>query len=165
MSQTITRHEFHRLEEDPEVCVRERYSGRGMFGESCVGFVLDAASELAHLQERLRDILGPEKARALAECFSQDAMGRGVIFYARGWEVEAPSLKTYQITVKEIREITYQVQAENEEKGKLAVLEGYGDEVNNEHSSFHTKPEEWEVHEKTADSRSDVAEGRGSPDL
>lgn len=148
MSDTITRGQFRALvSELGETAVREKYAGRGMFGEHCIGFSLDSAAELADLTITLEAVLGPEKGRELARSFSQDAMGHGVIFYARGWEVEAAVLKTWHVETTELREIHYQVQAEDAEQAREKIANGDGEEKHCEFHSFHDKPADWDVSE------------------
>ena len=70
------------------VKVRTGYSGRGMYGQTCVGFTLNGVSESV-LGMALAEVLGSATAKALASAASTDSMGRGIIVYYRGVTTDA----------------------------------------------------------------------------
>lgn len=67
--------------------VRTTYSGRGMFGRTCVGFDLSGAGDLFALGAAVERVLGYE-AREWGSP-STDGMGHGIIAYFRGLELAA----------------------------------------------------------------------------
>jgi hypothetical protein len=72
---------------DPDDCIRTDYSGRGMYDQTCVGFVV-ADSDLLMLGVVLADILGAGRATILARNARTDSMGRDTIVYFPGVAVE-----------------------------------------------------------------------------
>lgn len=72
---------------------RTSYSGRGMFGSSCVGFTTGeygGAADLAKFVLAVSQALGSDVAVQIADATRTDSMGRGVIYYfpgvvAEGW--------------------------------------------------------------------------------
>lgn len=69
-------------EEDEDV-VRENYSGRGMYGRTCVGIVV-GCTQLAFkffAALAMEDVAGPDVAFQLAEQAQTDSMGRDMIVY------------------------------------------------------------------------------------
>lgn len=56
------------------------YSGRGMYGNMCIGWDLDHLSELASLGIALAEILG-DAGHDIARSVRTDSMGRGYIAY------------------------------------------------------------------------------------
>lgn len=100
--------------QDPEETVREGYSGRGMYGDTCLGFVLDSTAQIAMLAVELsrQAMFEAADARILKNGWSreqcalaiemeadtnidivtnlfdaarEDSMGHGVIVYFPGW--------------------------------------------------------------------------------
>lgn len=80
-----------------DVSVRS-YSGRGMYGEECFGFVTDSNSALhvfltaagivgAEHDLDHRGPFGAEDAFDLARSVDTDTMGHGQIIYFPGWEL------------------------------------------------------------------------------
>lgn len=66
--------------------VRRDYSGRGMYGESCIGFVIDIPD--VSLGVALCAVLGESIAVDMARDAQADSMGRSTIVYFPGWKVE-----------------------------------------------------------------------------
>lgn len=90
--------------EEPETAIREDYSGRAMYGQTCFGLTLNRDSDLAKLAVELgrQAAFVAEEAReadesspdvdelfdnlgALFDNMRSDSMGRGAIFYFPGW--------------------------------------------------------------------------------
>jgi len=98
--------------QDPEEAIHEGYSGRGMYGDTCLGFVLDNTAQIATLAAELSrqamfealgtDRAGQDQATALGnaemdadtgidivvnlfDAAREDSMGRGAIVYFPGW--------------------------------------------------------------------------------
>lgn len=71
----------------PHSNVRVNYSGRGMFGRTCVGFDLGHAGELFSLGAAVERVLGDEAVEWGSP--STDSMGYGTIAYFRGLEFVA----------------------------------------------------------------------------
>ena len=67
-----------------ELSFRDDYSGRGMYGRKCVGFVLDAGCDvlltLVELTEMLIDN-GIDYVSNKLGAICQDSMGTGIIIY------------------------------------------------------------------------------------
>ena len=64
--------------------LRERYSGRGMFGRTCFGFVTDKIGAELNLAACLLDLYGEgsiDLIKRMAECAAQDSMGLKSIYY------------------------------------------------------------------------------------
>jgi len=82
MTVTITRSQIQELTDaigdDDDLDVRENYSGRGMYGATCVGFVHDCSAFA--LGVALGAILGDDALELRAE---SDSMGRSEITYFR----------------------------------------------------------------------------------
>lgn len=66
------------------------YSGRGMYGRTCVGIVLDRYTDTnqALLGVALADTFGTDDAWDIARAMRTDSMGLGTIVYFPGWELE-----------------------------------------------------------------------------
>lgn len=61
---------------------RSNYSGRGMYGKSCVGFVLDNESELLALGAIIAEMVEDPKLRnSLLRGSRIDSLGLGIIVY------------------------------------------------------------------------------------
>lgn len=101
--------------QDPADVIRDSYSGRGMYGGTCLGFVLDSQAQIATLSAELcrqavMESAGQEFAASdtaddaaqaverdaetgidivvnLFDAAREDSMGRGVIVYFPGWEL------------------------------------------------------------------------------
>lgn len=71
---------------EPEDCIRWGYSGRGMYGKECFGFIGDAAG-FGRLIVELTVMIGADDTRQLTNFMVTDNMGLGVIFYFPGVEV------------------------------------------------------------------------------
>ena len=101
----MTKDQFDDLQEalnDNDEDLRPDYSGRGMFGASCLGYVTDDGP--AKFQVSLAKLLGPqllnydegeeldiddlEAAMDALGSPSSDSMGRSAIYYYRGIQVE-----------------------------------------------------------------------------
>lgn len=57
------------------------YSGRGMYGDTCVGFDVDSLHELGTLAIAFVEVLGDSEGRELAGRARTDNMGLGYIIY------------------------------------------------------------------------------------
>jgi hypothetical protein len=72
--------------EDAEVGTLRSYSGRGMYGKSCLG--LDTDLSLGEIFSRVLDVLrGEEETEEVQRAFEnmeQDSLGRGKIIYFPG---------------------------------------------------------------------------------
>lgn len=73
------------LDEDD---VRTGYSGRGMYGKTCVGFDLDGSSALLALGAALAAVF-PNEYEDFIHRARTDGMGRGIIVYFPGIETDA----------------------------------------------------------------------------
>lgn len=101
--------------QDPEDVIREGYSGRGMYGDKCLGLTLDSTAQIATLsaelcRQAMFDAAGQEFAASdtsedvatavesdtetgidivvnLFDAMREDSMGRGAIFYFPGWKL------------------------------------------------------------------------------
>lgn len=101
--------------QDPEDAIRDNYSGRGMYGDTCLGFTLDSTAQIATLsaelcRQAMFDATGVTVGSAvtaedavagvetdaetgidivvnLFDAAREDSMGRGVIVYFPGWEL------------------------------------------------------------------------------
>ena len=71
-------------EADVEADVRENYSGRGMYGDTCFGLTVDRESEMFKFFVAAGHILDMEDAMTLASSAHSDNMGRSIIFYFPG---------------------------------------------------------------------------------
>ena len=69
-----------RIIEDADLELRRSYSGRGMSGRSCVGFVTDE-SVMAALSSIIACCDNIEQASDLVSAARTDNMGRGTIVY------------------------------------------------------------------------------------
>ena len=87
MSITITADEVAQILDCVAWCdVHENYSGRGMYGETCLGFAGDiGAIELGVI---MCDVLGLDKALELANRSASDSLGVGTITYFPGVTIE-----------------------------------------------------------------------------
>ena len=61
-------------------CIREDYSGRGMVGAECVGFVLESADQAVILGAGIADVMELDGIPFIKNA-RQDSMGRGIIIY------------------------------------------------------------------------------------
>jgi len=74
--------------------VRPTYSGRGMYGKTCVGVVVDSTTEVAPiLFEEYKEAEGDDEYRALLDALLStaphtDSMGLSMIVYWPGVRVE-----------------------------------------------------------------------------
>ena len=82
----ITREEAEEIAEGVEGDVYERYSGRAMYGSTCFG-ITGAFSEV-ELGISLASVLGIDEAREVGRLARRDSMGRGIVVYFPGVEVE-----------------------------------------------------------------------------
>lgn len=57
------------------------YSGRGMYGDRCVGFDVDSLTELGTLAIAIHEVLGDTLGRDMVENARTDNMGLGYIIY------------------------------------------------------------------------------------
>ena len=67
--------------------VRTGYSGRGMYGKTCVGFDLDGSSSLLGLGAALASVF-PDTYTEFLHRARTDGMGRGIIVYFPGIETD-----------------------------------------------------------------------------
>lgn len=72
----------------PEEAVRTDYSGRYMYGATCVGFDLSGASEMLSLGAALRNECDVETLEQFESAATTDSMGMGIVVYFPGIEVE-----------------------------------------------------------------------------
>jgi hypothetical protein len=70
-----------------DVEFRTDYSGRGMYGRTCLGAVLENDGDALVLAIAFAEVLGAEDAIELVRRTSTDSMGRGTIHYWRHVEV------------------------------------------------------------------------------
>src|SRR5687768_3238989 len=90
----LTRDQFdnimYRTEDyDPDVDFRPNYSGRGMYGRTCLGIVHDDRNTVAAFLYILADELGKDFLDLLSEVGgAQDGMGLSTITYFSGITVE-----------------------------------------------------------------------------
>jgi len=89
MSKTIKYQTLKQIAEDVRGTARPFYSGRFMFGQDCVGIVLDS-NYIQDLGVAIRDA-GASKILTKSAGYREDTMGKSVIVY---WEqvkcVDAP---------------------------------------------------------------------------
>lgn len=69
--------------------IREDYSGRGMYGATCFGLVVDCTSQAVKFLIALARNLEAELADELADNWSQDNMGLSTIVYFPRFQLEA----------------------------------------------------------------------------
>lgn len=62
---------------------RSDYSGRGMYGKTCIGFDLNHASDAMYLGAAIAQVMGLEGALLVGRA-RQDSMGLGIIVYFPG---------------------------------------------------------------------------------
>lgn len=67
--------------------VRDDYSGRGMYGATCVAVVGDAATFADFIQAVTEVTGGAVRARSLASICRQDSMGFDTVYYWPGLTV------------------------------------------------------------------------------
>jgi hypothetical protein len=69
--------------------IHSNYSGRGMYGAECIGFVIDGSigSAAMRLGIALNIVLGEEKATDLVDRVKSDNMGLGTILYFPGVKI------------------------------------------------------------------------------
>jgi hypothetical protein len=89
MKHTVTREQLDSLVslldlEDEDV--REDYSGRGMYGDTCLGFVTDKSD--VRIGIAFAEVFGFDDAWDLSVNVRTDAMGRSSIVYFPGVKVE-----------------------------------------------------------------------------
>jgi hypothetical protein len=89
---TLTEEQYEIIEDAalsscPEADIRTDYSGRGMYGDECIGITLENASEFSVALLKIYDE-DPDLGTLLAKKQALDAMGLGVIIYFPG--VKAP---------------------------------------------------------------------------
>lgn len=89
MSKTIDRWAFETAADAAGIEVTEDYSGRGMYGEQCIGVVFDSSGELAEFYIELADIMtDTQDAKDLASNERQDSMGMSGIAYFPSYKFE-----------------------------------------------------------------------------
>lgn len=87
MKTNITRDELDELEHELDLEARTDYSGRGMYGDTCIGFDVDSLAELVRIGAVAQQLFGddnPELVHALARGARTDSMGLGSIVYWPG---------------------------------------------------------------------------------
>lgn len=70
-----------------EADVRTEYSGRAMYGRSCLGLVVSSSREMFKFFIAAGHVLDEVQAYQLAAVLHQDNMGLGWVFYFPGWQV------------------------------------------------------------------------------
>lgn len=70
--------------------IKRGYSGRVMFGKTCMGIVLDDDADVLKLGMALHKAFGDDDdtAERLADAARSDNLGRSTIYYFPGWNVE-----------------------------------------------------------------------------
>lgn len=81
----ITMGQARKVAEQSGTTLHPNYSGRFMYGATCVGFSGDNTHTVALA---LVDVLGMDAARAMTEGVLTDSLGLGTIVYYMGIEVE-----------------------------------------------------------------------------
>lgn len=71
-----------------DVSFREDYSGRGMWGKTCIGWTSDSRSFPLYMGAALAVVLGESHADALLRNAAIDSMGIGMIIYFSSWSLE-----------------------------------------------------------------------------
>ena len=89
----ITQNEINYLREaldwkEDGCSVRTDYSGRGMYGETCLGITGQYLTTIDVLEVLERAFDDEGKARDFMHRVNTDSMGRGTIFYFPGYSVE-----------------------------------------------------------------------------
>jgi len=69
--------------------IREDYSGRGMYGTKCLGFVVSSQRTAYRLMVGLAAVLGTDEASDIARRAQSDSMGRDMIVYFPGVTLDA----------------------------------------------------------------------------
>ena len=68
--------------------IREDYSGRGMYGATCLGFVVSSQRTVMRLVACMTEVLGLDMALDVIRKASTDSMGRDMIVYFPGVTLE-----------------------------------------------------------------------------
>ena len=76
------------IDADLNAGVHERYSGRGMFGTYCIGFVVPSLRDGFRLAAIIAQSWSEQQVTELMEAVATDAMGLGTIIYFPGWQAE-----------------------------------------------------------------------------
>ena len=71
------------------IAVRENYSGRGMYGNKCLGFVVSSHATAYRLMVGMTAVLGADDASQIARSAQTDSMGRDMIVYFPGVTLDA----------------------------------------------------------------------------
>lgn len=71
-----------------EDSIREDYSGRYMYGKTCLGIVLQSYVEIAKLAMALQTVLGDSPAADIVDHLATDSMGLSMIAYFPGVTLE-----------------------------------------------------------------------------
>jgi hypothetical protein len=71
------------------IAVRENYSGRGMFGDKCLGFVVSSQHTAYRLIVGMAEVLGTDEALEIVRRGNEDSMGRDMIVYFPGVTLDA----------------------------------------------------------------------------
>jgi len=66
------------------IAVRENYSGRGMYGGKCLGFVVSSESTVLRLVACMTEVLGLDTTLDITRKAATDSMGRDMIVYFPG---------------------------------------------------------------------------------
>ena len=69
--------------------VRENYSGRSMYGTTCLGFVVSSQRTVMRLVACMTAVLGIDTTLDITRKASTDSMGRNMIVYFPGVTLDA----------------------------------------------------------------------------
>lgn len=77
---------------DPEEALRDDYSGRGMYGETCFGIVVGGVNQAARflVELAMSDEDATDLAGDLADAMRSDSMGYDQIYYFPGYRLSDP---------------------------------------------------------------------------
>lgn len=90
---TITADQMYRITSLAELpydqSVTSTYSGRGMYGDKCVGWDVESVDDVLRLGAAITTVMGDDAPDMIyAAC--RDSMGRGMIIYFPGWQADDP---------------------------------------------------------------------------
>ena len=69
--------------------IREDYSGRGMYGATCIGFVVSSQRTVFRLIACMTEVLGLDQTLDITRKAATDSMGRDMIVYFPGVTLDA----------------------------------------------------------------------------
>jgi hypothetical protein len=76
-------------DDDSNAQWRNDYSGRGMYGDNCLGVVLSGDVDFAKFVILITEVLGTDEAYDLVTKLRTDSMGYSTIYYFPGVTMEA----------------------------------------------------------------------------